>query len=130
MARGPSLIPQRVKNTGIDLLVAGLFLGGGILALGFANKRFGILDKLVSGASSLGFKVGQATGSGLAQIPQGLYSGATGIDLSKAVPGFLKGAAASSFINDTSIPGGGSGLSYKQGPDGKTVVTDANGNII
>ena len=78
MAR-TSLIPQRVKNTGLDLLVAGLFLGGGILALGYANKRFGILNKLVSGAGSLGFKVGEATGLGLKSIPQGIIAGTLGI---------------------------------------------------
>jgi len=29
MARGPSLIPQRVKNTGLDLTIAALLFGGG-----------------------------------------------------------------------------------------------------
>lgn len=77
MARGPSLIPQRVKNTGIDLLLAGLFLGGGILALGYANKRFGILNKLVSGSGSLGFKLGESVGVGLGSIPGGLFKGAS-----------------------------------------------------
>ena len=130
MARGPSLIPQRVKNTGLDLVIAGLFLGGGILFLGFANKRFGILDKIVSGAGSLGFKVGEATGLGLKNIPQGLYSGVTGIDLSKAVPGFLKQPAEQSFLNEPAGTTSGIPASYKQDASGNITVKDASGNIL
>ena len=75
MAR-QSLIPGRVKNTGIDLVIAAAFIGGGILAVGFLNKRFGILDKFVQGVGSLGFKVGEATAVGLGSIPKGLVTGA------------------------------------------------------
>ena len=78
MAR-QSLIPGRVKNTGIDLVITAAFIGGGILAVGFLNKRFGILNKLVTGAGSLGFKVGEATGLGLKSIPQGIIAGTLGI---------------------------------------------------
>ena len=76
MARGPSLIPQRVKNTGLDLTIAALLFGGGILAVGYLNKRFGILNKFVSGVGSLGFKIGEATAVGLGSIPVGLSTGA------------------------------------------------------
>lgn len=72
---GSSLIPARVKGTGMDLLLAGLFLGGGILALGYANKRFGILSKLISGAGTLGTSIGQSVGLGLTNIPKGLVEG-------------------------------------------------------
>ena len=75
MAR-QSLIPGRVKNTGIDLVIAATFIGGGILAVGFLNKRFGILDKFVQGVGSLGFKIGEATAVGLGSIPKGLVTGA------------------------------------------------------
>ena len=78
MARN-SLIPQRVKNTGLDLLTAGLFIGGSLVALSFVNKRFGIIDRFVSGASGLGFGIGEAVGSGLKSIPQGLIKGTLGI---------------------------------------------------
>ena len=76
MARGPSLIPQRVKNTGLDLTIAALLFGGGILAVGYLNKRFGILDKFVGGVGSLGFKIGEATSIGLGSIPVGIATGA------------------------------------------------------
>ena len=76
MARGPSLIPSRVKNTGIDLTIAALMFGGGILAVGYLNKRFGILDKFVGGVGSLGFKIGEATAVGLGSIPTGIATGA------------------------------------------------------
>ena len=76
MARGPSLIPQRVKNTGLDLTIAALLFGGGVLAVGYLNKRFGILNKFVSGVGTLGFKVGEATAVGLGSIPTGLATGA------------------------------------------------------
>ena len=79
MARGPSLIPQRVKNTGIDLLTAGLFIGGSLVALSYINKRFGIINRFVGGAGSLGFGIGEAVGSGLKSIPQGLIKGTLGI---------------------------------------------------
>jgi hypothetical protein len=72
---GRSLIPGIVKGTGKDLLVAGLFLGGGILALGYANKHFGILNKLVSGAATVGSSLGQAVGGGLGSIPSGVGQG-------------------------------------------------------
>ena len=75
MAR-QSLIPGRIKNTGVDLVIAAAFIGGGILAVGFLNKRFGILDKFVQGVGSLGFKVGEATAVGLGSIPKGLVTGA------------------------------------------------------
>ena len=76
MARGPSLIPQRVKNTGLDLTIAAILFGGGILAVGYLNKRFGILDKFVGGVGSLGFKIGEATSVGLGSIPKGIAEGA------------------------------------------------------
>jgi len=127
MARGPSLIPQRVKNTGVDLLVAGLFLGGGVLALGYANKRFGILDKIIGGAGSLGFGIGQATGKGLSSIPQGLFSGLTGIDLSKAND-IRKTVIGGGSVGQTSTPA--AAASYTQDKDGKVTITDSQGNII
>lgn len=73
-----SLIPARVKGTGKDLLLTGLFLGVGILALGYANKKFGIMNKLISGAGALGTGIGQSVGLGLTNIPKGLVTGATG----------------------------------------------------
>ena len=87
MARGPSLIPQRVKNTGLDLTVAALLFGGGILAVGYLNKRFGILDKFVSGVGSLGFKIGEATAVGLGSIPTGLSTGARNFSIAQGGTG-------------------------------------------
>ena len=87
MARGPSLIPQRVKNTGLDLTIAALLFGGGILAVGYLNKRFGILDKFVGGVGSLGFKIGEATAVGLGSIPTGLAIGAKNFSIEQGGTG-------------------------------------------
>ena len=87
MARGPSLIPQRVKNTGLDLTIAALLFGGGILAVGYLNKRFGILNKFVGGVGTLGFKIGEATAVGLGSIPTGLATGAKNFSIASGGTG-------------------------------------------
>lgn len=78
MAR-QSLIPGRVKNTGIDLLLAGVIFGGAIIGLEYANKKFGILNKFVAGANALGTAVGQAVGQGVAAIPSNIGTGALSV---------------------------------------------------
>lgn len=78
MAR-QSLIPGRVKNTGIDLLTAGVLFGGSLIVLEYANKKFGILDKFVKGAAALGTAVGQAVGQGVAAIPSNIGTGALSV---------------------------------------------------
>ena len=87
MATRKSLIPQRVKNTGLDLTIAALMFGGGILAVGYLNKRFGILDKFVGGVGSLGFKIGEATAVGLGSIPTGLATGAKNFSIASGGTG-------------------------------------------
>lgn len=88
MAR-QSLIPARVKGTGVDLVLAGVTFGAGILVLGFLNKRFGILDKFVGGVGSLGFKIGEATAVGLGSIPKGLVTGAANYSVASGGTGQL-----------------------------------------
>jgi len=62
-------------------------LGGGILAVGYLNKRFGILDKFVGGVGSLGFKIGEATAVGLGSIPTGLATGAKNFSIASGGTG-------------------------------------------
>ena len=60
-----------------------------------------------------------------------MYSGVTGIDLSKAVPGFLKAPAEQSFLNEPSRPASsGVPASYTQDASGNVTVKDASGNIL
>jgi hypothetical protein len=101
MARS-SLIPGRVKNTGIDLLVAGVLFGGSLIALSYANKKFGILNKLVGGAASLGLAVGQAVGVGVGSIPTGIGQGA----LSVFTPGGAQSDATRNLLGLSSEKNG------------------------
>lgn len=78
MAR-ESLIPGRVKNTGIDLLIAAVLFGGAIILVQKGNSKFNILGKFVQGSTSLGSAIGQAVGSGIASIPTGVGQGAVSV---------------------------------------------------
>lgn len=106
-----SLVPSRVKNTGIDLIIGAVLIGGAVLGVGFLNKRYNILGKFVSGSTNIGKAIGGAVGGGISAIPIGIGQGVSGqlvgtgpTNLTRQSLGLEPDTATCTHIPFTNIP--------------------------
>ena len=133
-----SLVPQRVKNTGIDLLIGAALIGGAVLLIGYGNKKFNILGKFVSGVTSIGQSVGQAVGAGVSSIPAGIGQGAASVfatggvsnNLSRSSLGLEPDTATCAHIPFTNIPIPGSQCSSTPKPQNTGQSTSQNAGLL